>query len=168
MKSDLFSKVSCVKLCNGLKVYYRGCFCAKAPCFSDMSCGGVRKTPANVQLCMTTEELSSLQFPGKCCASTQGAAPELVFPLLLQLVGDLTYLCQTWCQQELAQSFQPRAVNTMEISFSALTCEECQLLHTGMIFQLSIGKGSGPAASWLIVGSLNTPTVQRVIFIKLI
>lgn len=72
-----------------------------------MSYGRVRKMLVMLKLCMTTEELSSLLFPGKCCASTQGAAPELVFPLLLQLVEDLTYFCQTWCQQELAQSFHP-------------------------------------------------------------
>lgn len=104
MKSDLFSKTPCVKLCNGLKVYYKGCFCAEIPCFTEMSCGS-EKDACNVQLHMITKELFSLQFPGKGCASTGGAAPELVFPLLLQLVGDLIYLRETWCQQELAQSF---------------------------------------------------------------
>lgn len=162
MKSDLFSKVPGVKLCNGLKVYYKGCFCAEILYWNDL--WQSEEDACNVQLCMITKELFSLHFPGQCCASTQGAAPELAFPRLLQLAGDLTYLCQTWCQPESA------GFSTLcsKPNINIIQCSHMQSVSTPHRHHLSaICTGSGMAAGH---GSLWSPKhfhIRKVILMKL-
>lgn len=50
----------------------------------------------------------------------------------------------------ISPEFSARAVNMMLLSFSALRCSQCQLLHTGIIFRFSLCTKPDRAGPWLI------------------
>lgn len=116
----------------------------------------------NLQLCMISRVLCSLQLHGKgdvLCLHTGHSIWIGFFTAFAVYWGPdlpLPNLMSAWINP----AFSTHAVNTVQVSFGALTCKQCQPLHTSIIFRFSLctaGHGS-------ILVSLSTSTVWRIIF----
>lgn len=167
MKSDLFSKVPCAKLWNDRKVYYKGRFCAKNTLLYWNESWQGEEDASNVQLCVVTRVLCSSQLPGKgdmLCLRAGHSVWIGIFPAVAAYWGPDLPL-PNLVPARISPDFSTHAGNTMQVSFSALTCKECQLLRTGIFFWFSLCTGPGTAGSWLIIlVPVSTSTVWRIIF----
>ena len=168
MRSDLFSEVPCAKLWNGPKVYYKGHFCAEVPRFTEMSHGRARKTSVTCRVRVIAGVLYSSQLPGKGDALYLRARCSVsagIFHAFSAYWGpDIPSL--KLVPARISPEFSTHAVNTLQVSFSALTCNQCQLLHTGIVFWFSLCTGPGTAGSWLITGAPKQFHSMEEIFLK--
>lgn len=143
MKSDLFSKVPCVKLWNGLKVCYKGCFYAEMPCFTEMSHGRVRKTPATCSSAWLQECCAPRSREERCAMPLRWAQSlNWHFPCFHSLWRTwLTFAEGTWLTlpARITPEFSTHGVNMMQASFSALTYKTVSTLpHRHHLFVLSL------------------------------
>lgn len=122
---------------------------------------------SNVQLCVVTRVLCSSQLPGigdMLCLCAGHSVWIGIFPAVAAYWGPDLPL-PNLVPARISPDFSTHAVNTMQVSFSALTCKQWQLFHTGIIFLFLLCTGPGTAGSWLIIlVPVSTSTAWRIIF----